>query len=1290
MKNKFRKWSAWICGIVGALCLGGAGMALSTATESSGVVASAEVTYTTYNVTARVEAGNAECIYIAEKGQNGDYWGDEDKDTWKYLYTFQPDSGVGLTLNGDILTTTDIKQPASFYIGLGVTAQAGDVFIIDGTYYNETTAKKFIFNNAAFRFNGTSWETCTAFSMGSMTAEGGDAATLNLTGAETLTAGASLEIVKGGIYVNGRDVAKERVSSIKTAENGGITFQANMDDMVADVVYINALLKTKYGADYYAIADSYFMWTGESWRTLTGYTAIVSKTETINAGDYLDRENGFTVQLDQNTGKVDWSQGMTLSSGNGLKLNGVPLTNGAIKIIGDKFYVDLGTNASAGDILTINGLYTYENVKILFAPTQALQYDGSKWTDVDFNNGGTTYDLDVLEVGAASSGGDATATGLYLKRKTDGYTPVNSKDDAFTKETGAGVKVNGEEVTVNLKSVGGNVYADFSGVTINAGDVVSIGGTFYCESQSTRYVIVEGYYKWNGTSWEAGEAYFKTEIDTVELSESDNGRNGFFVDLPKNVGITTWDYAFTKESGDGITLNGKAIDGVVIKPIGTQLYVDVHSVPTIHNGDILIIAGTFKCIANGVTAELVFNEQQILKWNGVHWVVDTVTTYNIGKLELHVNSSTGGASGLNSDLYLQRADGKDLPILSWDYLFAYESGDGFMINGVQKTPTTIKSTGDGFYWAFDGVSAGDVVSVSGVFWCESQNVRYIIQESYFDWNGSGWENDVVYTATYTIQNLQPTSPSTNVDALNTQVYLKINGSEGLPVQTWDHVFTLRKGDGLKVNGEAKPIYEMKSTNAGLWFSFEGAQKGDIVSLSGTFVCKTLQTKYIIEECTFTYNEEGKWVARISYTDDELEAYDTVSLSDFGLGLSTTVQGAAEPQHKIYSYTNSAENTTGSLKLRFTYNSADVDAGTFNIRLRVDNGGWGDDFNFRFIWGGVDLSGKTTIPLENNTDYLIELGAINVKNQNVIWAYIKIDGVLMETRNVESTQNSNRISFYVEQSVAATTLTDPDHVAVNYEGSDAQYVEKNSEFTLNEATNERFVGWLCGDKIYQANETIEIGESNLTFSPFEMDFAMQDGAAIRLAGTVEESGIRFTSMFKEADLNTLKNKGLTVSFGTLIMPNDYLGASQAPNLEDFVAGTTVLKIKSTIEPGTDRWEVTNDGYVVYRGAMQKLKQWNYGRNFAGRGYMEITFANGEPRTIYTPFTVENNVRSVKYVANALKNDETEYEKLSDTKKAIVEGYATSEDYNVQAMSASAAMEENYAAAYVMSGRKESAV
>ena len=72
-------------------------------------------------------------------------------------------------------------------------------------------------------------------------------------------------------------------------------------------------------------------------------------------------------------------------------------------------------------------------------------------------------------------------------------------------------------------------------------------------------------------------------------------------------------------------------------------------------------------------------------------------------------------------------------------------------------------------------------------------------------------------------------------------------------------------------------------------------------------------------------------------------------------------------------------------------------------------------------------------------------------------------------------------------------------------------------------------------------------------------------------------------------------------------------------------------------------------------MQNLYAENYERLFAGRGYMEIT-VNDKTITVYTPFDKDDNVRSIRQVAQAFQLDTSEpaegeirYSTLSDARK-----------------------------------------
>ena len=85
------------------------------------------------------------------------------------------------------------------------------------------------------------------------------------------------------------------------------------------------------------------------------------------------------------------------------------------------------------------------------------------------------------------------------------------------------------------------------------------------------------------------------------------------------------------------------------------------------------------------------------------------------------------------------------------------------------------------------------------------------------------------------------------------LYLKRADGGDLPFTAWENPFVLESGDGLKVNGEPVTIFEVQSAPQGFWLSFAGVNRGDVVTLSGSFVCTKQNLRYTIEESTFIWN-----------------------------------------------------------------------------------------------------------------------------------------------------------------------------------------------------------------------------------------------------------------------------------------------------------------------------------------------------------------------------------------------------------------------------------------------------
>ena len=1249
MKHTMKRWSLWLSTIIASLCLVCAGVFSANVPDTS-ITASAATTYTITKLTPiNANANSAHSFYVQATANNATSF--NNADDWSTQFALVEGTGAGFAINGVPFTPASVKQPGTdtnFYLELGRAAVSGDILTIDGDFASVNNANKqrdvtFTFNGCVLTYNGSAWSTWSG-SYIEPTLTGGTSTRLNFSNFARIST-----LNKGkGVLVNGLEASFSATNSSLTLTNA-----VN----VGDIVHIGGIFNNRY-----AIVHLHYRWDGSAWSLLTGYNEIVSHIDTSGAS-----ASGFYIALNNHIGVDNWDA-MSFTSDSRIQLNGEKLTNAKIQLVGASLYVNLGVSANSGDMLSINGTYTYGDLKVLFAPTHVLQYNGSTWTLLP----GSSYALGELSVDSG--------TATVLNMSTDTRLPLKG-GEAFAFVLGDGVAINGLAISnYTVKSIG-DYKISIDGFTANVGDVLSLGGAFYYETKQIRYLLDTCYFKWDGSTWTRTTPYYTQTIDLAQVAEM-HGTN-FYMQLSIPLVFDDWG-AFTLKKGEGFTLNEQKINAE-IKATGRTVYVDLHT--TAKEGDLLMIDGTYTYTQNGVTEEIVFARTQVLKFNGSVWVPQTETLYQIGALIVNSPSNNGSASTRPDHLYTLRADGGALPVQNWDVAFTLESGAGVKVN---NTPVSaeVKSTDAGLWVGLaQEVQKGQIVTISGTYVCTAANARYVIKNSTFRWTGSLWE--IYDLVTYNVGKLC-------VDSINGTIGVYLAREDGKAFEktdgSWTEKLTYSSGIGITLAGSS--VMDDIKIPGTMYVGFgKSAKVGDVLVIGGTFENKVLKAQYVIEESRFVWTGAA-WV--VAYANDQLAAYDVVSLVNLGQGLSIAKNNAAL-DGSGFVYTPSAENTTGSVKFRFTYASPNTSAGAISVRLR--GGAW-DGVHFRIIYGGIEYvdEGKA-ISFSNNTNYLVELAAINTADGKV-WSYIMVDGVIVAAKaHTGFAHNQNSVSIYMEASVAnGTTLGDPDHVSVTYGDAFVEYAAKNSVYTIADvAMSDAFIAWGLETALYQAGATFELGNANVSFHAVDVDFVLKYGAAIRLAETADESGIRFTGMINTADAEGLAKYGITVEeFGMLIMPNDYLAENQAPNLTDFEAGKKVLQI-----PNTTYTDTIGD-YTVYYSAMKTVKVKNYARNFAGRGYMIIRLANGETMTLYTPFS-SDNVRSIRTVAQAFKVDDSEpqegeirYNTITEAKKTIVDAYADSPDYqssSAQAATVSATLsqvEEGYEAAYVVnaSGKKYS--
>ena len=1178
---------------------------------------------------------------------------------WDNGFSFREGSGEGFMFNGDLVTGWELKQPGDFYMVLGREAVEGDVVTLDGIFYNSTLGAQIEFDESSLQYNGKTWiqykeVNIAPTKIGKVKIGSGSDATAVYF---NKVSGAAFEVTEGtwtekltyklgsgvGVRINGEQIVMD---DIKIPNNLYVNLKTTAKE--GDILSIGGEFYNESLNINYAIEESKFVWNGSAWETYFD-TYEIGKVKIGNGSDatavYFDKVSGAAFEVTEGT----WTEKLTYESGRGVTLNGKQINMGDIKIPNNLF-VGLGATAQTGDVLVIGGTFYNANLAVKYVIEDSkFVWNGSAWVDLVY----TTHEIGALNLHTNSQpwgGAGKVSNQLYLARADGKALPVLSWDVLFEIETAGTFKINGVAKTPKeIKSTDAGFFWNFD--TLSEGDIVTINGTVTCDAAAARYVITESHFLWNGSAWEKyvpPVEYTTYNVGKVIIANGSSATAVYFAIASGGkfaVVDGTWTEKLTYESGTGVTLNGTQINMNDIK-IPNDIHVGLGT--TAKMGDVLVIGGTFY---NEKLAVKYVIEDSKFVWNGTAWEKYVAyTTYNVGAVKIGANSEA-------SKVYFDKASGGKFEVTdgSWTEKLTYESGTGVTLNGTQIGMGDIKIPGNLYVGLGATPKTGDVLVIGGTFYNENLAVKYVIEDSKFEWNGTAWIPYVAYT-TYKIGAVKIGGGSGAA-----AVYFdKVSGAAFEVTEgTWTEKLTYESGTGVTLNGTQINMNDIKIPNNLYVGLGKTAKTGDVLVIGGTFYNTNLAVKYVIEDSQFVWNGSA-WFNYVYVAEEELEYADTVTILDLGLGTDLGLSGTTD-KYVNSAYLPNDENTTGSIKFRFGYQSTNLAQGEVAIRLR--GGDW-TGYHFRMHSGGIDGVNPEmpVIELNNNKYYLIEIGAIDMTDGENVWIYVKIDGVIcfsttMEKSGENAGFNTNNVSLYFGN-VAQSTISDPDNVSITYSSDGTiftEYAERNSTYKLAKArgknSNNVVLGWISGDTLYASSQEITV-TGNMEFTALTIEFFMEDGAAIRLATTADESGIRFTSYIKEAQLDALAGYGITdISFGTLILPYDYLDTNVKPNLDGkFIVGQTIIQIESTYQ------ELDEYGYLVYRGAMRKLNTGNYDRLFAGRGYMTLTFADGTEKTVYTNFDYEDNVRSIRNVAQRFQEDGEKYNDLDTKKKEVVDVYA----------------------------------
>ena len=186
----------------------------------------------------------------------------------------------------------------------------------------------------------------------------------------------------------------------------------------------------------------------------------------------------------------------------------------------------------------------------------------------------------------------------------------------------------------------------------------------------------------------------------------------------------------------------------------------------------------------------------------------------------------------------------------------------------------------------------------------------------------------------------------------------------------------------------------------------------------------------------------------------------------------------------------------------------------------------------------------------------------------------------------------------------------------------------------EGLSQVLVGWTTDPtnltNLYPVGYKMDIS-AEITLHAVWMGFELQDGAAVRL--TSGSSGIRFLTDIDAGAYKLGVEKGLITGVGTFLVPTDYLDVTGlAPTHSNFNQEGYYL------DKPTETWKENSEDVATwtYVGAFVNISDKQYARRFSARGYLKIQFTTGEGY-VYTPYTEENNARSIYEVATTAYND-----------------------------------------------------
>ena len=243
-----------------------------------------------------------------------------------------------------------------------------------------------------------------------------------------------------------------------------------------------------------------------------------------------------------------------------------------------------------------------------------------------------------------------------------------------------------------------------------------------------------------------------------------------------------------------------------------------------------------------------------------------------------------------------------------------------------------------------------------------------------------------------------------------------------------------------------------------------------------------------------------------FTEEELADYITVTNKDIGAEASIKNTNSSFANYKIVT-----ENETSSVVYQFVYEKGKK---PLYVVMRDIINGWGTNAGkggasgYTFILVGENLEtpvGVTNAFSGEASLYLVEIGAIDVKDSNEVWIYVKVNGNKIVDERMEQCANVSKYIGMFGDDASTSTINEADdyhvlegvvakHTVVEVEGLAATCTEAGyTAYSYCEVCNASLVAKEILDALGHEEETVEGYAATCT------ETGLTDGAVCAICG-----------------------------------------------------------------------------------------------------------------------------------------------------------------------------------------------